>query len=203
MLKPKNIALFFGSFNPIHVGHQIIANHVAQLDTVDEVWLVVSPQNPHKTKASLLSDHHRLYMTKIAVDDNPNLKVSDIEFKLPQPSYTVDTLAHITEKYPHHKFSLIMGEDNLRTFHKWKNYEVILENHPIVVYPRVLSVQEIDKGVDQNELLKHPNFTLLEDAPLMKISASFIRKGIKNKRDVRYLLTEPVNKYCDEMGFYR
>lgn len=201
MKKSKSIALFFGSFNPIHVGHQIIANHVAQVDGIDEVWLVVSPQNPHKKKSSLLADNHRLYMANLAVDDNPKLNTSNIEFGLPQPSYTVDTLAYLSEKYPDYSFSLIMGEDNLRSFPKWKNYEVILNNYSIIVYPRVKTIQE-DK-IEKSELATHENVLFLEDAPILALSASFIRKQIKEKRDVRYLLTEPVFKYCEEMNFYR
>lgn len=198
----KNVGLFFGSFNPIHVGHMIIANHMSQMDELDEVWLVVSPQNPHKKKASLLADNHRLYMVRVAVEDNDKLRASNIEFELPQPSYTINTLAHLGEKYPNHTFHLIMGEDNLRSFHKWKNYEEIMNNHKIYVYPRVLTIQEAEKGLEKNELLNHPNFELV-DAPLMKISASFIRNAIQDGKDVRYLLTEPVFNYCDEMNFYR
>lgn len=197
----KHIGLFFGSFNPIHVGHLIIANHMVNTGKMDEVWLVVSPQNPHKKKASLLPDHHRLYMANLAAEDNDKLRTSDIEFKLPQPSYTIHTLVHLKEKYPNHQFSLIMGEDNLRSFHKWRSFETIRDEYHIFVYPRVLTIQEQEKGVEKNELLDHPNFELV-DGPLMKISASFIRKAIKEKRDVRYLLTEPVFKYCDEMRFY-
>lgn len=203
MPSSKHIGLFFGSFNPIHVGHLIIANHMVQQDELDEVWLVVSPQNPHKKKSSLLADNHRLYMVDLAVDDNPKLRSSNIEFKLPQPSYTVNTLSHLQEKYPDHKFSLIMGEDNLRSLHKWKNYEYILEHHGIYVYPRVVTVQEMENGIPKNELVNHPSITMVEDAPMMKIAASFIRKSIANKKDVRYLLSEPVYRYCDEMNFYR
>lgn len=198
----KHIGLFFGSFNPIHVGHLIIASHMAQEGEIDEVWLVVSPQNPLKKKDSLLSDLHRLYMVNLAVEDDPRLKASDIEFKLPQPSYTINTLVHLAEKYPDHTFSLIMGEDNLRSFHKWKNYEEIIRNYKVYVYPRVLTSQELENKPEQHELMDHPGFTMV-DAPLMKVSASHIRKTIKSGKDARYLLTEPVWKYCDEMSFYK
>lgn len=203
-----NVGLFFGSFNPIHVGHLIIGDYIAGLNSIDEVWFVVTPHNPHKEKKSLLADHHRLMLVKEAVEDNPRLKASDIEFKLPVPSYTVKTLAHLKEKYPEHEFSLILGEDNLRTFHKWYNFEEILTNHKLLVYPRVLTVQELEKKqasgeLENNDLLKHENVHLLVDTPVMKISSSAIRKSIKEGRDVRYLLTESVYKYVDEMNFYK
>ena len=126
-----NIGLYFGSFNPIHIGHLIIANHMVEHSDLDEVWFVVSPHNPFKVKKSLLNNHHRLAMVEFAIEDYPKFKVTDIEFKLPQPSFTINTLAHITEKFPNHQFSIIMGEDNLSGFHKWKNYEQILQNHLI------------------------------------------------------------------------
>ena len=125
----KKIGLFFGSFNPIHVGHLVIANHIAQSDLLDEVWFVVSPQNPFKEKKSLLEDYHRLALVNEAIEDNQKLKSCDIEFSMPKPSYTSDTLAYLMDKYPKYEFSLIMGEDNIKSFHKWKNYEVILKNH--------------------------------------------------------------------------
>ena len=137
------IGLYFGTYNPIHVGHLIIANHMAERDDMDQVWLVVTPQNPLKSNSNLLADYHRLALVKIAIDDNFNLRASDVEFNLPKPSYTVDTLAHLREQYPEHQFALIMGEDNLRTFHKWKNYEVILERHQIYVYPRPITLAEL------------------------------------------------------------
>ena len=202
------VGLFFGSFNPIHVGHLVIADHVATHTDVDEVWMVVSPQNPLKKKDSLLADYHRLALVKEAVESNPNLKASDIEFKLPIPSYTVTTLTYLKEKYPETEFALIMGEDNLRTLHKWYNYEEIINNHNILVYPRVLTLQEMiaEKDIekhDDNGLQDHDNVTILNDVPLMKVSSSFIRNAIKNGEPVRYLLTEPVFKYVQEMNFYK
>jgi len=202
----KKVGLFFGTYNPIHVGHLVIANHLANYTELDEVWLVVSPQNPLKKKDSLLQDYHRLALVRVAIEDNPKLKASDIEFSLPKPSYTSNTLAHINEKYPDYSFALIMGEDNLRTFHKWKNYADILKNNQIYVYPRVLTEQE--KEVNEinvevnNELRKHQNVIMCDDVPVMKISASFIRGAIKEKKDVSYLLTQPVFKYLTEMHFY-
>lgn len=195
------VGLFFGSFNPIHVGHQIIANYLVQNSDLDQVWLVVSPHNPHKEKTGLLADHHRLRLVQEAIEDNPMLSVSDIEFKMPQPSYTVDTLTYLKEKYPDHEFNLIMGEDNLRSFHKWKNYEYILENHKLIVYPRARTEQEepAKKGLITTV---HPQVAMV-NAPLMHISSSLIRRQIKEGKDVRYLLTEPVLKYVDEMNFYR
>jgi len=195
-----NIGLYFGTYNPIHVGHLIIANHMVDYTELDQVWLVVSPQNPFKTKATLLEDYHRLALVNIAIEGNKKLKASNIEFDLPKPSYTIDTLTFIKEKHPEHSFSIIMGEDNLRSFHKWKNYEQILENHNVFVYPRVLTEQE-DSSTPA-ALKNHSKITIAKDAPLMKISASFVRNAIKDKKDVQYLLTEPVFTYLKEMHFY-
>ena len=168
--------------------------------------MVVSPHNPHKKKANLLEDHHRLSMVRIAVEDNNKLKASDIEFSLPKPSYTVFTLQSLKEKYPDTSFTLIMGEDNLRSFHKWKNYEYILENHQIYVYPRVLTAQERAANAElivAKEVEDHANIIFLDDAPMMKVSSSFIRNSIKEGHDVRYLLTDKVFQYLDEMNFYK
>jgi nicotinate-nucleotide adenylyltransferase len=202
------IGLYFGTFNPIHVGHLVIANYMADFTELDQVWLVVSPHNPLKEKSTLLTDYHRLALVKIAIDDNPKLKASDIEFNLPKPNYTTTTLAYLKDKYPQHEFALIMGEDNLRTLHKWRNHDVILKNHKIYVYPRVLTLQEeaevssINLKVT-NDFADNPNVIFCEDAPVMKVSASFVRHAIKEGKDVRYLLTEPVHRYIDEMNFYR
>lgn len=198
------IGLYFGTYNPIHVGHLVIANYMVDYTNLDQVWLVVTPQNPHKNKASLLSDYHRLAIVRIAVENNPKLKASNIEFDLPKPSYTITTLTYIQEKYPEYDFSLIMGEDNLRTLHKWKNHEEIINNHNIFVYPRALTEQERNNQINletENKYENHPNVTLC-DAPVMKVSSSFIRKAIKEKKDVQYLLTDPVFKYVSEMHFY-
>ncbi len=191
--KKRRTALFFGSFNPIHVGHMVIANTMVQQEGVDELWFVVSPQNPLKERATLLADHHRLEMVRRAVDDNYRLKVCDIEMHLPIPSYTVVTLAALREKYAEREFSLIMGSDNLQTFERWRNYEYILENYKIYVYPR--------PGSERCALRSHPNVTMAE-VPMMDISSSYIRQQIAARRDVRYLLTEPVYEYLTEMHFY-
>ena len=203
-----NIGLYFGTFNPIHVGHLVIANYISEQTVLDQVWFVVTPQNPLKNKSSLLKDSHRLAMVREAVYDCPKLKASDIEFGLSKPNYTANTLAHIIDKYPTHLFSLIMGEDNLRNFHKWKNHENILANHTIFVYPRVLTSQEEEESKSQNndqidKLKANKNIVYCHDAPVMKVSASFIRKSIKEKKDVRFLLSEPVHKYVEEMHFYK
>lgn len=202
------IGLYFGTFNPIHVGHLVIANFMAEYTDLDQVWLVVTPQNPMKDKSTLLADFHRLALVKVAIDDNPKLRASDIEFNLPKPSYTITTLAYLREKYPNDSFSLIMGEDNLRTFHKWFNHEVIMDKHKIYVYPRVLTMQEelevVALSADLiNDYKSHENVEFCEDAPVMKVSSSFIRQSIREEKDVRYLLTEPVRKYVDEMNFYK
>lgn len=200
MRKQKNIALFFGSFNPIHIGHLVIANHIANNNIIDEVWFIVSPQNPFKEKKTLLQDYHRLYLVEEAIHDNEKLKASNIEFNLPQPSYTIDTLTYIKEKYPTVNFSIIMGEDNLKSFHKWKNYEIILRDYNIIVYPRVNVGNDLKT---QSEILNHKNVTLLTDIPVMDISASFIRNNIKKGKSIRYLVTDKVLKYIDEMNFYK
>ena len=189
----KRTALFFGSFNPIHVGHLIIADTMVQVEGIDEVWLVVSPQNPLKERASLLADHHRLQMVQRAIDDNYRLRACDIEMHLPVPSYTVVTLAALHEKHPDREFCLVMGSDNLLTFPRWRNYEYILQHYRIYVYPR--------PGSEHCPLADHPNVTMV-DVPMMDISSSYIRSRIKERRDVRYLLTEPVYKYLTEMHFY-
>ena len=189
----KRTALFFGSFNPIHVGHLIIANTMLQQEDIDEVWFVVSPQNPLKERASLLADHHRLQMVQRAVEDNYRLRVCDIEMHLPIPSYTVVTLAALGEKYPGREFCLVMGSDNLATFQRWRNYEYILGNYRLMVYPR--------PGSELCELRNHPSVTMV-NVPMMDISSSYIRQQIAVGKDVRYLLTEPVYKYLTEMHFY-
>ena len=189
----KRIALFFGSFNPIHVGHLIIANTMQQQEGIDEVWFVVSPQNPLKERATLLADHHRMQMVRRAIEDNYRLRACDIEMHLPVPSYTVVTLAALAETYPDREFCLIMGSDNLANLHRWRNYEYILENYKIYVYPR--------PGSERCARREHPNVTMV-DVPMIDISSSYIREQIAARKDVRYLLTEPVYKYLTEMHFY-
>lgn len=199
----QNIGLFFGTFNPIHVGHLILANFMAQLPEIDEVWFVVTPRNPFKSKETLLEDIHRLALVREAVESNLRLKASNIEFGLPQPNYTVDTLAFLSEKYPEKNFTLIMGEDNLRGFHKWKNYETVLQYYHILVYPRVYTHNEqVEQSETTKELLRHPHVKMV-DAPLMKISSSMIREMIAEGKDVQYILSPEVFKYVDEMNFYK
>tara|TARA_R110001632_G_scaffold8386_8_gene33150 strand:- start:4194 stop:4775 length:582 start_codon:yes stop_codon:yes gene_type:complete len=190
------VGLYFGTFNPIHVGHIIIANHLVEYSDLDEIWMVVTPHNPHKKKSSLLENHHRYQLVYLSLEEYPKINPSDIEFKLPQPNYTVNTLAYIGEKYPDHEFSLIMGEDNLKSFHKWKNYETILENHEIYCYPRIA------EGTTKTIFENHPKIHIV-DAPIIQISATLIRNGIKNNKNVAPMLPKEVWKYIDEMNFYR
>jgi nicotinate-nucleotide adenylyltransferase len=190
------IGLYFGTFNPIHVGHLIIANHMAEHSDLDQVWMVVTPHNPLKKKSTLLDDYHRLQMVFLATEDFPKIKPSDIEFKLPQPNYTVNTLVHLEEKYPNYEFSLIMGEDNLKSLHKWKNYEVILERHDVYVYPRISSEEE------NLEFKNHPKIHLI-DAPVVEISATFIRDNIKKGKNIQPLLPAKVWEYIDHNNFYK
>lgn len=192
------IGLYFGTFNPIHVGHLIIANHMAEYSDLEQIWMVVTPHNPHKQKNTLLDDYQRLHLVNLAIEDYPKIKPSDIEFKLPQPNYTVNTLAHLKDKFPQHEFSLIMGEDNLKSLHKWKNHEYILENHAIYIYPRVS--EAIEKESD-SVLENHPRVHKI-DAPIVEISSTFIRENIKNKKNVRPLLSEKVWNYIDHNNFY-
>ena len=191
----KQIGLFFGSFNPIHIGHLIIANHLVEHSAMDELWLVVTPQNPFKEKQSLLDNHLRLEMTNLAIDEYPKLRASNIEFQLPQPNYTVNTLAYLEEKHSQANFALIMGEDNLKSFHKWKNYKHILANYPIYVYPR------ISEGDIPQSLINHPQITRI-NAPIIELSATFIREEIKVGRNIRPLLPEKVWQYIDKLGLY-
>ena len=194
MTKEKKIGLFFGSFNPVHVGHMIIANFMVENSDLDEIWMVVSPHNPLKEKKTLAKDYDRLHLVRLAIGDNVNIKASDIEFGLDKPSYTVDTLAYLGEKYPHHHFSLIMGGDNLGTFHKWKNYRYILDNHDIYVYQR--------PGYELGELAVHDRITVLE-APLLTISASYIRRQIREDKSIQYLVPDRVWEYIDGSSMYK
>ena len=190
------IGLYFGTFNPIHVGHLIIANHLAENSVLDQIWMVVTPHNPLKEKSTLLDDYQRLHLVHLATEDYTKIKPSDFEFKLPQPNYTINTLTHLQEKYPSNEFSLIMGEDNLKNFHKWKNHDVILENHDIYVYPRISS------DSDNDAFKNHPKIHLI-DAPIVEISSTFIRENIKNGKNVQPLLPNKVWEYVEHNNFYR
>jgi nicotinate-nucleotide adenylyltransferase len=199
------VGLYFGTFNPIHIGHLIIANHLAEYSGLDQIWMVVTPHNPLKNKQTLLDDYQRLQLVFLATEDYPKIKPSDIEFKLPQPNYTVNTLAHLQDKHPQHEFSLIMGEDNLKSLHKWKNYEVILQNHAIYVYPRIFEETDTSlKGdsVKQNLIFNNNPKIHFIDAPIVEISSTFIRENIKNKKNVRPLLPSKVWEYIDYNNIY-
>ncbi|WP_405351134.1 nicotinate (nicotinamide) nucleotide adenylyltransferase [Nonlabens sp. Asnod3-H03] len=195
-MKKSNIGLYFGTFNPVHIGHLAIANYLIENSDLDEIWMVVTPHNPHKKKSTLLDDYQRLHMVYIATEDYLKIKASNAEFSLPQPNYTVNTLAHLSEKYPNNNFTLIMGEDNLKSLHKWKNYQVILEDYHIIVYPR------ISHGDIPEDLLQHKSVTKI-DAPIMEISSTMIRNGIKEGKDLRYFMHYKVQEYIEEMNFYK
>ncbi len=186
--------LFFGSFNPVHVGHLVIANYMVEFTDLESLWFVPSPQSPFKKKQSLLAANHRVMLLNAAIGDHPRLKVSDIELKMPVPSYTIDTLTYLKEKFPKRAFSLIMGADNLGSLTKWKNYEMILENHEIYIYPR--------PGVDPGALSSHENVHIV-DAPLMEVSSTMIRDGIKKKKDLRFMVPHGVWEMISEMHFYK
>lgn len=188
------VGLYFGSFNPIHHGHLIIANYILQHSDLDQVWFVVSPQNPFKQSASLLNAYHRLALVQLAIEAEPKLKASDIEFRLPQPSYTVNTLAYLQEKYPTHAFAIIMGSDSFENLAKWKNYEFILQHCPIYVYRR--PGHEVKNNFAQAKII-------VQDAPLLQISATYIRNNIKQGKSIRYLVPEKVLEEIEKNGYYR
>lgn len=187
-------ALFFGSFNPVHNGHMAIAEYIIEFTDINELWFIVSPQNPLKRKHSMLDDQERLELVYRAIDDDPRFKVSDIEFNMPKPSFTIDTLTYLSEKHKNREFVMIMGADNLVTFKKWKNYELLVEKYKRIIYPR--------HGVSREEILSHKNIKLI-DAPMMEISSSFIRDAISQGKKVKYFLPPKVYEYIEEMNFYR
>lgn len=193
----KKVGLFFGSFNPIHIGHLILANCILENSDMAELWFVVSPQNPFKDKKTLLSDHNRLDMVQLAVKNYPKMRVSNVEFSLPKPSYTIDTLTYLKEKYPDHSFALIMGEDNLKGLPKWKNSDKLIENYQIIVYPRLFAGEK-----QENEYLKHENISMV-NAPIIELSATEIRNMIKNGKNVRPMLPPEVFEYLDGSNFYK
>lgn len=200
LLAPKSnvrlkVGLYFGSYNPIHIGHLAIANFMVEYTDINQLWFVVSPQNPHKQKKNLLEDYQRLEMVHRAVEGDDRLRASNIEFNLPKPSYTVDTLAFLKDQYPNYDFKILMGSDNLENFHKWKNYESIVENFGVIVYPR--------PGFDRSKVKENKNITLAEGAPLMEISSSFIRNAIKEGKDVRHFIPSKTWDYMEEMNFYK
>ena len=193
MTSNHKTGLFFGSFNPIHLGHLMIASWMTEFTDLDQLWFVISPQNPLKEKSSLLPDVNRLYMVNVAVEDEPKFKASNIEFHLPQPSYTIDTLARLTEQYPDREFVLIAGSDILPTFHKWKNYEELLRYH-FYIYPR--------PGTPKSPFDQHPHIHFT-DAPLMEISSTFIRNAIRQGKNMQYFLPAKVWEYIVDMNFYK
>jgi nicotinate-nucleotide adenylyltransferase len=190
----QKTGLFFGSFNPIHMGHMIVANIMAENTDLNKVWFIVSPQNPLKPSKGLLHEHDRYDMVKAAIADNYKLVVSDIEFHMPRPSFTIDTLAVLSEKHPKTEFKVLMGEDNLGNFERWKNYSEILDHYGLYVYPR--------PGVTKSELVRHPKVKMIE-APLLDISATFIRQCIKDKKSIRYMVPEPVEEMIRLRNFYK
>lgn len=188
------IGLYFGSFNPIHIGHLAIANYMVEFSDMEQLWFVVSPQNPFKSQKGLLPDYHRYEITNRAIEDFDYFRVSNIEFSLPKPSYTIDTLTHIKEKNPDHEFSLIMGADNLQSLPKWKNYEFLLKEYTIFVYPR--------PGLNASELINHKSVRVV-DAPIMEISASFIRRAIHEGKNIKAFVPAKAWEYINEMNFYK
>ncbi len=190
----KKTGLLFGSFNPVHTGHLMIAGYMYEFSDLDELWFVVSPQNPLKDQKSLLADHHRLEMVNLAIEDDPRFRASNIEFGLPKPSYTIHTLTYLNDKYPDREFIIISGTDIFPTFHKWKNWETLLELYKFYVYPR--------PGSQDHELTRHPSVKIF-DAPMVEISASFIREAIREGKNMSYFLTEKTYRYIQEMHFYK
>ncbi len=194
----KKVGLFFGSFNPLHVGHMILANYMVAHTEMEEVWFVVSPQNPFKERKTLLDEIHRYAIIERAIEDDRRFQVSKIEFSMPKPSYTVDTLVKLQEGYPKNKFSLIMGQDNLNHIHKWKNSDILLNDYSIYVYPRMGKGKVDERVVKQERASVH-----FVDAPIIEISATEIRRDISKGKDVSWFLPEKAWKYVDEMNFYK
>ena len=188
-----NIGLYFGSFNPIHIGHLIIANHVLNETSVNKIWFIVSPQNPFKESKTLLNEFDRLHLVRLATQDDNRIKCSDIEFSLPKPSYTSNTLMFISEKYPEHQFSLVMGSDSYQNIDKWKNYETIINNYQVYVYKR--EGHEIKKRFNREPVILN--------APILQISASEIRAHIKSGKSIRYLVPEIVREEIETRKFYK
>lgn len=195
MLQPKRIGLFFGSFNPVHIGHLIIAEYMASRTELEQVWFVVSPHNPLKLRSTLANDYDRLHMVQLAIDDNPRLRASNIEFSLPKPSYTIDTMVYLHEKYPQHQFSLIMGSDNLSGIQKWKNFELLLQRYTIHIYKR----EETSVG----QPLDIPADIRFYDVPMMDISSTYIRQSIASGLSIRYMVPEPVFQFLEGSRLYR
>lgn len=188
------IGLYFGSFNPVHIGHMAIANYVVEFTDLDQLWFIVSPQNPLKKKETLLDDFERYDLVELAIGNDDRFRVSDIEFRLPKPSYTIDTLTYLQEQFPRYIFSLIIGSDNLSTFNLWKNFKLIEDNYKRYIYPR--------RGSENIDTIKHKNIEVVE-APMIEISSSFIRNAIRQGKDIRYFLPDEVYDYIFKMNFYK
>jgi len=188
-----HIGLYFGSFNPIHIGHLIVANHVAEYSDVDKIWFVVSPHNPLKDSHTLLNEYDRLHLVQLAIEDNNKFRASNVEFHLPKPSYTIDTLTYLAEKFPLEKFSVVMGADSFQNIHRWKNYEQLISNYSFIIYNR--------PGFEIKET--HGAQIQVLNAPLLEISSTYIRKQIKEKRSVRYILPEKVWDYIEANRYYK
>jgi nicotinate-nucleotide adenylyltransferase len=186
--------LYFGSFNPVHNGHLMLANYLVENSELDSLWFVISPQNPFKTKESLLPDYQRLELMNRAIEGFDKFQACDIEFNMPKPSYTIDTLTYLREKYPSRDFVLIMGTDNLERFDHWKNYQQILAHHKIIVFPR--------NGSNGGSLRNHPQIQIV-DTPIIEVSSTFIRQSIHDGKDVRFFMPEKVYQYIDEMNFWK
>jgi nicotinate-nucleotide adenylyltransferase len=189
-----NIGLYFGSFNPIHNGHLIIANYILQNTGLDQVWFVISPQNPLKKSGTLLNEYHRLYLVQVSIDEEPMLKASDIEFRLPRPSFTIDTLTFLSEKFPSHIFSVIMGSDSFGNIAAWKNYQQLINNYKIIVYVR--------PGFPVENNFDGASVTVL-NAPMLEISSTYIRKIVKEGKSIRYLVPEKVRTEIEQNGYYK
>ncbi len=187
------IGLYFGSFNPVHIAHLIIANHILNETDIEKIWFIVSPQNPFKSEAGLLNEYHRLHLVKVAIENDPRIKASDIEFNLPKPSYTVNTLAYLSEKHPEHQFCIIMGSDSFQNLHKWKNYEVIVKNYPVYVYQRPGFEISNSIGADLHVL----------NAPLLQLSATQIREYARQGKSLRYMVPDKVLEEIEKGNYYK
>jgi nicotinate-nucleotide adenylyltransferase len=187
-----HIGLYFGSFNPIHIGHLIVANHIIEHTRIDKIWFVISPQNPLKETNTLLNEHDRLHLVNLAIENNPKFRASNIEFHLPKPSYTIDTLMHLRERFPLERFTVIMGSDSFQNITKWKNYESLLANYELVVYNR--------PGFEVKET--HNAYLTVVDAPMLEISSSYIREQIKAKKSIKYIVPPNVEQYILDNRYY-
>ncbi len=187
------IGLYFGSFNPIHIGHLVIANHIINNTDFKKIWFIISPQNPLKLSKSLLNEYQRLYLLKLAIEDDPNFKASDIEFKLPKPSYTINTITYLKEKYPQHQFGIIMGSDSFQNIGKWRNYEQLIKENEIIIYKR--------PGFEVK--YSYQNLIILKDAPLLEISATSIRDMIKKSKSIRYIVPDKVREEIEKGGYFK